>query len=95
MPLLDDATIQAALRDLGWTREGDALIRTVTRRDFRDAVAFLNAVADEAERRNHHPDMCIRRYRTVELRLTSHDAAGITDRDLAMARAIDTLVAER
>lgn len=93
MTLLDDATIEAALAKSAWRREGDELVFVAKRRDFRDAVAFVNAVADEAERLNHHPDLSIRRYRTVELRLTSHDAGGITKRDLALARAIEALAA--
>ena len=91
MALLDDAAIEAAIRDTAWQRDGHALVLVARRRDFRDAIAFVNAIADEAERRDHHPDICVRRYRTVELRLTSHDAGGITDRDVALARAIDAL----
>jgi 4a-hydroxytetrahydrobiopterin dehydratase len=91
--LLDDSAIESALADSAWRREGNELVLVAKRRDFRDAIAFVNAVADEAERLNHHPDICIRRYRTVELRLTSHDAGGITKRDLALARAIDGLSA--
>jgi 4a-hydroxytetrahydrobiopterin dehydratase len=91
--LLDDAEIESALAESAWRRVGDELVLVAKRRDFRDAIAFVNAIADEAERLNHHPDMCIRRYRTVELRLTSHDAGGVTKRDLALARAIEALVA--
>jgi 4a-hydroxytetrahydrobiopterin dehydratase len=91
MGLLDDAAIEDGLRGSAWQRDGDTLVLVTRRRDFRDAMAFVNAVADEAERRNHHPDICVRRYRTVELRLTSHDSGGITQRDLALARAIDAL----
>ena len=92
MGLLDDAAIEEGIRDTGWRRDGDTLVLVAKRQDFRDAVAFVTAVADEAERLNHHPDICIRRYRTVELRLTSHDAGGITDRDLSLVRAIDALL---
>lgn len=93
MDRLDEAAIDDALRDLAWQRDGDAIVRVVRRRDFADAISFVNAVAAEAERRNHHPDICVRGYRTVELRLTSHDAGGVTRRDLTMARAIDALAA--
>ena len=92
MPTLDDAAVEAALADLpAWTRDGDALVRTVKRRDFRDAVALIDAIADEAERANHHPDLCLRRYRTVEIRLTTHSEGGITQRDVALARSIEKL----
>ena len=93
MPRLDDAAIAAGLADLAdWSRDGDAIVRTVRRKDFRDAVAFIGAIADAAERVNHHPDLCLRRYRTVEIRLTTHSEGGITERDLGLARVIETLI---
>jgi 4a-hydroxytetrahydrobiopterin dehydratase len=92
MEPLDDARIAIALDALPlWQRDGEALVRTVRRADFRDALAFIGAVADEAERANHHPDLCLRRYRSVEIRLTTHSAGGITERDVSLARAIDGL----
>jgi 4a-hydroxytetrahydrobiopterin dehydratase len=94
VPTLDDAALAEALRELpGWARDGNALARTFRRRDWRDAIAFVNAVADEAERRDHHPDISITGYRNVTFRLTSHDSGGITNRDVNLARRIDELAA--
>ena len=96
MAALDDAALADELRQMpGWTRDGDALTRTFRRRDWRDAVAFLNAVADEAERRDHHPDVAITGYRNVAFRLTSHDSGGVTRRDINRAQRIDELAAAR
>ena len=90
--LLDIAKVDAALAALPeWSREGETLVRAVRRRDWTDAIALVNAVAPEAERRNHHPDICITGYRTVTFRLTTHSAGGITQRDLDLARAIEDL----
>ena len=95
MPPLADSAIEAALRDLAdWSREGDVLVRTLRRRNWTDAISLVNAVAAEAERRDHHPDVCVTGYRNVTFRLTTHSEGGITDRDLAMARRIDQLAAE-
>jgi 4a-hydroxytetrahydrobiopterin dehydratase len=89
---LDDDAIKAALRELPeWSRDGDVLVRVLKRNDWRAAIALVDAVAAEADRRDHHPDVCVTGYRTVTFRLTSHDAGGITKRDLDMARAIDEL----
>jgi 4a-hydroxytetrahydrobiopterin dehydratase len=89
---LGEAEIEAALATLpGWTREGEALSRRFRRRDWADAIAFVDAIAVEAESRNHHPDLAVTGYRTVTVTLTSHDAGGITERDVSMARAIDGL----
>ena len=90
MARLDDAEIAAALQQLpGWWREGEVLVRTYRRRDWADAVAFVNVIAPEADRRNHHPDVCITGYRNVTVRLTSHDEGGITKRDVDLATWIE------
>jgi 4a-hydroxytetrahydrobiopterin dehydratase len=86
---LDDAAVTAALARLpGWRRAGRALERTYRFADFRGALAFVNRVAEVAERRNHHPDITIH-YAEVTLSLWSHDAGGVTARDTALAEAID------
>ncbi|HVL54650.1 MAG TPA: 4a-hydroxytetrahydrobiopterin dehydratase [Vitreimonas sp.] len=92
--MLDDDVVARALRDHpDWTREGDVLVRTIKRRDWADAIALVNAVAQEAERRNHHPDVCVTGYRSVTFRLTTHSEGGITQRDLDLARRIEDLAA--
>lgn len=94
MQRLDEEAIKAALDELAdWSREDDVLVRTVRRRDWRDAIALVDAVADEAERRDHHPDVCVTGYRNVTFRLTTHSEGGITTRDVALAHRIDELAA--
>jgi 4a-hydroxytetrahydrobiopterin dehydratase len=93
MDTLDTATIDRHLAELdGWERNGDALVRTVECGGFRAAIDLIVRIADEAEAANHHPELR-NVYATVDLRLTSHDAGGITERDVALARAIDRLLA--
>ncbi len=88
--MLDDDAIDAALARLPeWSREGDTLVRVYERRDWLDAIALLNAVAPEAERRNHHPDVSITDYRKVTFRLTTHSKGGITQRDVDLASWIE------
>jgi 4a-hydroxytetrahydrobiopterin dehydratase len=95
MARLDDAAIDAALVDLpGWTRDGDAIVRTLRRAGWTSAIALVNAVAAEADRRDHHPDIAVSGYRNVTFRLTSHDAQGVTSRDLRLAAAIDRLAGD-
>jgi 4a-hydroxytetrahydrobiopterin dehydratase len=74
----------------GWKSEGDELVKVVTRKDFRDALAFVNQVGELAEEANHHPDIDIR-WNTVVLRLSTHSAGGVTDKDHALAARIDGL----
>ncbi|MDE1175054.1 MAG: 4a-hydroxytetrahydrobiopterin dehydratase [Edaphobacter sp.] len=73
-----------------WHLQDGQLIREWTFLNFKQAVAFVNRIADEAESANHHPDIDIR-YNKVRLALVSHDAGGITARDSRMASRIDGL----
>jgi 4a-hydroxytetrahydrobiopterin dehydratase len=61
---------------------------------FVDAVAFIGEIADAAEEANHHPDLDLR-YRRLHVRLTSHDAGGLTDRDAALAAKLSELASGR
>jgi len=84
--LLDAATVDAALRDAGspWARDGDQIKVEFQFKAFMDAIAFVQRVADVAERLNHHPDIDVR-YTTVRLVVSTHDAGGLTELDLALA----------
>ena len=86
---LDEAAIGAALTRLsGWRRAGRAIEKTYRFADFRAALAFVNRVGELAERQQHHPDIAIH-YSEVTLALWSHDAGGLTARDVKLAEAIE------
>src|ERR687893_239622 len=86
--LLDDAAIDAALKDLpGWRREGDALVRTAELPTFPVAIGVVARVAEIAEERDHHPDIDVR-WRTLTFRCSTHSAGGITGKDVALAASI-------
>src|ERR1700733_5156037 len=74
----------------GWQVSDGQLTRTVTRKDFRDALLFVNAVGFLAERANHHPDVLIA-WNAVTLNLITHSAGGLTGNDFALAREINGL----
>lgn len=73
---------------MDWREENGALSKSFRFRDFREAFAFLTRVALYAEKVDHHPEFTSVWNRVV-FRLTSHDAGGVTERDWALARAID------
>lgn len=73
-----------------WSEMHDEIHRTFQFKDFVQAMAFVNAVAREAEAMNHHPDILIR-YDKVTLRLSTHDAGGVTDKDFILAEKADGL----
>ncbi len=73
-----------------WQEQNKALVREFTFPDFASALAFVNSVGAIAEEQQHHPDIELG-WGRVKLRLSSHDAGGITDKDHALATAIDAL----
>ncbi|HET9081420.1 MAG TPA: 4a-hydroxytetrahydrobiopterin dehydratase [Trebonia sp.] len=74
----------------GWQVSDGQLTRTVTRKDFRDALLFVNAVGFFAERANHHPDILVS-WNAVTFTLSTHSEGGLTGKDFALARQIDEL----
>jgi 4a-hydroxytetrahydrobiopterin dehydratase len=91
MARLSDPAIQNALHTLPeWRLENGALMRDYTFPDFAAAFAFVTRLALLAERTDHHPDIDIR-YNKVRVALLSHDAGGVTERDVKAAGAISTL----
>ena len=78
----------------GWTSsaDGKAIEKRFTFADFSQAFAFLTRVAMHAEKVDHHPEFTSV-WNRVDFRLTSHDAGGVTERDVALAKAIDLLAA--
>jgi 4a-hydroxytetrahydrobiopterin dehydratase len=86
--ILDETQIQASIAGLpGWNLERGELVRTITFKDFLQAIKFVNHVADLAENAGHHPDIDIR-YNKVRLALVTHDAGGITQNDISLAHQI-------
>lgn len=91
MQSLSDIEIQRALGALpGWSRKGDSLTRTYQFDTFPAGIDFLREVADVAEAQAHHPDVDVR-YTKLTFNLSTHDAGGITNKDLLLARAVDAL----
>lgn len=89
MALLDEAEIRTRLDALdGWTRDGDAIRKTYTLDSFAEAVAFVNRIAELAERADHHPDIDIR-YDRVGCALSTHSEGGLTRKDFDLARQLD------
>ena len=77
----------------GWTEDGISLTRSYRFADFAHAFAFLTRVAAHAEAVDHHPEFTSV-WNRVDFRLTSHDAGGVTPRDLAFAAATDALAGD-
>ena len=90
--LTGDARKAALCQVPGWTElmERDAIFRKFVFRDFNEAFGFMTRVALIAEKRDHHPEW-FNVYKTVEVTLATHDAGGLTEKDIALAQAMDKL----
>jgi 4a-hydroxytetrahydrobiopterin dehydratase len=87
---------KAALRELsGWSEVAgrDAIARTFTFRDFNEAFGFMTRIALAAEKSDHHPEWR-NVYKTVEVTLATHDAGGVTAKDIDLARAMDAIAGQ-
>jgi 4a-hydroxytetrahydrobiopterin dehydratase len=86
---LSETDIEQRLKGLsGWSRHGQEITRQYKFSEFVPAMAFVNFVAGEAERLDHHPDILIQ-YNKVTLTLSTHSAGGLTALDFDLAKKID------
>ena len=93
--LSDDERTALASRLPAWSRvEGrDAICRTFTFRNFSEAFGFMTRVALAAEKADHHPEWS-NVYRTVDVTLSTHEAGGLTGRDVSLAEKMDRIAAQ-
>ncbi len=91
MEALDLAVVDRALAErLAWQRDGIELVKIWAGKDFAEALSYVNEVGALAEKADHHPDIDIQ-WNKVTLRLTTHSAGALTQKDLDLASAIDAL----
>jgi len=89
---LSDSEIEQALVRLpGWAREGDEIVKWYELPSFPAAIDFVGRIADLAEAADHHPDLDIR-YRRLRVALSTHDAGGLTQKDVDLATQIEAAV---
>ncbi|NHN47110.1 4a-hydroxytetrahydrobiopterin dehydratase [Halostella sp. JP-L12] len=86
--LLSDDEIEERIPD-EWHREGDEIVRTYEFDEYLHGVNFAQLIGEIAEAEFHHPEIVIG-YKEVEVRFTTHDEGGITDKDVEMAELVET-----
>jgi len=74
-----------------WNKEGKFLVRVFVFKNFVEAVDFVNNLVPIAEEMKHHPDIEIFSYKKVKLKLTTHEAGGITEKDIEFALKINKM----
>lgn len=88
---LNTTEINAALHELtNWKLSDNYITKTYIFTTFLAALKFMNEVATVAELMNHHPEWC-NVYNKLEVKLTTHDASGITQKDIELARKMDEI----
>ena len=95
MARLTRAEVDQRLETLknGWTLQGDEISKKYTFKDFMGAIAFVNRLAPEAEKVDHHPDILIN-YKRVTLTYSTHSEGGLTEKDFAGAATADRLASQ-
>lgn len=86
---LSDEEIDAQLPD-GWERAGDEIVRVYEFDSYLDGIGFASGAGGVAEEAWHHPEMTIT-WGEVEIRLTTHDAGGLTEKDVDLAERFNEL----
>jgi 4a-hydroxytetrahydrobiopterin dehydratase len=93
MSTLSEEDVRSSLADLpGWALGDDEIWKEYRFANFVDAVAFVERLVGPAEAANHHPDLDIR-YNRVRVALSTHSEGGITRKDLALARELESIIA--
>ena len=73
-----------------WALEGNSIVKDKLFKDFKEAMEFVNKVAEIAEKHNHHPSIIID-YNNVRMSMTTHSAGGLTNLDFDVGEEIDKL----
>jgi 4a-hydroxytetrahydrobiopterin dehydratase len=90
MTKVDDGRVREALAKLpGWERAGEAIEKTYRFKNYYETIAFVNAVAWVSHAADHHPDLEVG-YNRCKVRYTTHDAGGLSERDLQCAARIES-----
>lgn len=91
MEKFTEENAQVKLQNLaGWEFKNDGIEKQFSFKDFKEAMAFMVKVGDVAEEKNHHPEF-FNVYNKVHLRLSTHDAGGLTQKDFDLAAAVERL----
>ncbi|MGD1007394.1 MAG: 4a-hydroxytetrahydrobiopterin dehydratase [Ignavibacteriaceae bacterium] len=92
MKILTENEINEKLKEIsGWSFRDNSISKEFKLKDFKNALAFVNKIADEAEKMDHHPDIFIHSWNKVKIRISTHDAGGVTQNDFNLAKKIEEL----
>ena len=89
---LDKISIENALKELtGWIYDGMSIKKTFCTRSYPATMGFVTAIGSFCQKRNHHPDYILMKYKEVEVSFSTHSAGGVTSNDIDAAKDLETL----
>jgi 4a-hydroxytetrahydrobiopterin dehydratase len=92
MDKLTDQQVQIALKDLnGWELKDGSIKKTFKTQNFPASMGFVTAVGGFCQRRNHHPDYILMKFKEIEVSFSTHSAGGITQNDLDIASDLEKI----
>ena len=92
MEKLTEAQINDALKELaGWSYEGGSIKKTFKTQNYPATMGFVAAIGGFCQKRNHHPDYVIMKYKEVEVSFSTHSAGGITQNDIEIAKDMEKI----
>ena len=90
MTLNIDSVEESLMSLEGWVFEDNTIYKEYTFENYMDSIRFIQDLAKEAEKENHHPDMIVGWCR-IKVSFTSHDKGGVTEKCIAMARVSEKI----
>ena len=92
MEKLTEEQIQSALKELpGWSFEGSSIKKTFKTQNYPATMGFVAALGGFCQKRNHHPDYVIMKYKEIEVSFSTHSAEGITQNDIEIAKDLEKI----
>lgn len=89
--ILNINSIKESLKSLeGWIFEDNVIFKEYTFKNYMDSIRFIQDLAQEAEKNNHHPDMAVG-WCKIKISFTSHDKGGVTEKCIVMAKAVEKI----
>ena len=90
---LSEKDIQDILKELpGWRYESGSIKKVFSTRNFPASMGFVTAACGFCQRRNHHPDYILMKFREIEVSFSTHSSGGVTLEDVEIARDIETIL---
>jgi 4a-hydroxytetrahydrobiopterin dehydratase len=90
MTLNIDSVEESLMSLKGWVFEDNTIYKEYTFKNYMDSIRFIQVLAKEAEKKNHHPDMIVG-WCKIKVSFTSHDKGGVTEKCIAMARVSEKI----